>query len=245
MGSWFNRESKNEKIELAFFFDSLSSFTLSLPLSFAQLALSPRRMLRRLALETGHALRSSLLEGATSTTLLSEAASSTFSSSSSSPSSSLASRIAGSLLASSSGRSSFSTFVSAPAQQAAAGLADFIEPPLKEGEKRVAGEFLKSFFFVFSIDGRIDGSLSRPRPLLLFSPFLFSSLLLSRPPQTYKHQAAPGRQQTSAKSPGTTSTPCGSSSSKRKTSSYPSATPRGPARSASRTRSARPRSASL
>ena len=188
------------------------SFSLSLSFQNSAPRSRPsRRMLRRLAHETGHALRSSFLASST-TTLLSEAsASSTFSSSFSSAAA--ASRIANSLLASSSGRSSFSTFFSAPAQQAAAGLADFIEPPLKEGEKRVAGEFLIRLLF-FLIDGNVgDGRSSRPRPLLLTSSNISHSSLQphqpNHPPPPF--QAAPGQRQTSAKSPGTTSTPCGSS----------------------------------
>lgn len=178
-----------------------------------------RRMLRRLASATGHALRSSLLlEGSSSsTTSLLEA----------SPSSSLASaasRFALSSLASSSGRSPSSSLfstLSAPAQAAAAGLADFIEPPLKEGEKRVAGELVENEFAFFDQSRRPAATatstffslffLSFSLPLTL--PSLFSSTPNSIQQKNTRTQtkAAPGQQLTCAKGPGTTSTRCGSS----------------------------------
>lgn len=172
-------------------------------------------MLRRLASATGHALRSSLLlEGSfsSSSTSLLEATST------SSPSllASAASRIALSSLASFSGRSlpsssPFST-LSAPAQ-AAAGLAEFIEPPLKEGEKRVAGELTERgieilFFF---LDQKSTAKRRRRRPRHSTSSSLFLSSPLQNAPRLPNHlQAAPGQQRTCERSPGTTSTPSGS-----------------------------------
>ena len=175
-----------------------------------------RRMLRRLASATGHALRSSLLlEGSSSsTTSLLEA----------SPLASAASRFALSSLASSSGRSPSSSLfstLSAPAQAAAAGLADFIEPPLKEGEKRVAGELVENEFAFFDQSRRPAATatstffslffLSFSLPLTL--PSLFSSTPNSIQQKNTRTQtkAAPGQQLTCAKGHGTTSTRCGSS----------------------------------
>lgn len=95
-------------------------------------------MLRALASATGYALRS--VEASSSRSLLASSSSLLESSSSNVDA---ASRVARTALASTS--STFSSLFST-SSRAGAGLADFIETPLKEGEKRVAGE---EFFFAF------------------------------------------------------------------------------------------------